>query len=237
MKFLRIRKPLPLGKYAERQGISYQTAWRHLRKKVVSGKKLKNGQWVILRQEKPVKKGRPQTWSKEKVIQEVYKLCRGRYVKAEDFPPALYKLCRRYCGSVRAAKWEAKIIHGRQWTKDKFLKCVRQYCARRYRDENRWPPNLKRLAKIHCGSVRKAKWEAGVIEDNRQARRSPRRNARTLWSRKELLRWVSDFCRESYLKPAYIPGHMRALLVRQFGTVRAAKYAAGVLKNVRGDRR
>ena len=101
--------------------------------------------------------GRPSGWSKEDVLRAVYRLCRGRYVKAKAFPPYLYKLCNSRCGSVRAAKWEAKLILGKDWTYDKFMKCVDQFAGKKYREDGDWPENLRAMAKRFCGSIRAAK--------------------------------------------------------------------------------
>ncbi len=234
---MKISRPISLSEYAQRQGIDYQTAWRHLQKGCVKARKGKDGSWILTKQIRTVRKGRPQVWNKQKVIREVYRLCKGRYIRAVDFPSSLYKLCKKYCGSVRAAKWEAKILHGRSWPKDKFLKCVRQFCAHRYREEKNWPASMRRLSKLYCGSVRKAKWEAGVIMDARKEIRLPQEDAKLYWNKRKILKWLSDYCRGNYRKPAYMPGHMRSIIVRHFGTVRSAKHEAGILKDVRNFKR
>lgn len=226
---------LSLRDYAERRGIHYLTAWRHVKKGYLKTKRLPDGRMLVLRELRNIRRGRPAKWTREQVLRMVYDRCKGRYVKASDFPSFLYKLCRKHFGSVRAAKWEAKIIHGREWTRAKFLKCVRQYCARRYRDESKWPPRMRALAKQYCGSARKAKWEAGVIRDPRRRRRAiVRENA---WNRERIRKWLKEYCRGRYRKSAAIPGYMRVLLVRYFGSIRAAKHAAGVLRDVRSKRR
>ncbi len=224
---------MSLSAYARHRGISYQTAWRHLKRGMIRARKTKRGAWLLTQETGTVKKGRPPVWDRSKVVAAVFRLCKGRYVRAIDFPGSLYKLCKKYCGSVRAAKWEAKILHGRSWTRAKFLKCVRQFCVKRYREDKDWPVNLRVLAKLHCGSIRKAKWEAGVIQDPRRRDRLQLSEAQTYWDRKKVLRWLKDYCRGGYRKPSQIPGHMRSIIVRHFGTVRSAKFAAGILKDVR----
>lgn len=231
---MNLSRPMTLSAYARHRGISYQTAWRHLKKGCLQARKRKDGIWVLTRQVREVQKGRPQVWDRAKVAAAVYRLCRGRYIRAVDFPSSLYKLCKKYCGSVRAAKWEAKVLHGRTWTRRKFLKCVRQFCVKRYREDRDWPVNMRQLAKQHCGSIRKAKWEAGVILDPRSADRLQQGTAKLYWDRAQVLRWLKGYCKGTYRKPAFIPGHMRSIIVRHFGTVRSAKYAAGILKDVRG---
>lgn len=224
--------------YAEHRGIHYLTAWRHLKKGLLKGKKMKDGTIVLSRRMKePKPKGHPRMWTKEKVIQAVYKLCKGRYIKASDFPPFLYKLCKKFCGSVRAAKWEAKIIFGRHWTYEKFIKCVEQFCRKRYREEKSWPPNMRELAKQFCGSIRKAKWEAGVIRDRRKRARKNYATLEGLWTKEKFLTWVGDYCRNSYKKPEGWPGYMRELAVRYCGSARKAKWEAKILKDQRKKKR
>lgn len=157
-----------LKEYAERNGIAYETAWKHWKEGWVDGKKTRNGAVIVKGLTKEIHIGRPLKWTKETLVRQVYKLCKGRYVKACKFPPYLYELCIQFFGSVRAAKWEAKIIHGESWTYEKFVKCVHQYCRKRYREEKDWPSNMKVLARQYCGSVRKAKWESGIIQDRRK---------------------------------------------------------------------
>ena len=75
---------------------------RSIRKYLPSGRDSSKGE--------PRSIGRPAKWSRADVIRAVFKLCKGRYVKANEFPTYLYKLCRAFCGSVRAAKWECRIL-------------------------------------------------------------------------------------------------------------------------------
>src|SRR5258708_4400479 len=95
-----------LEHYARIKKIHYLTAWRHLKKGYVRGKKSKSGNYSLIVEMRQARKGRPQEWSRAEVVRAVNRLCRDRYMKASDFPFSLYKLCRKYCGSVRAAKWE-----------------------------------------------------------------------------------------------------------------------------------
>ena len=180
--------------------------------------------------------GRPAQWDKEDVIRKVFQLCRGRYVKAKDFPSYLYKLCERHCGSVRAAKWESKIIHGKNWNYDKFIKCVYQHAKRKYREDTDWPENLRALAKRFCGSIRAAKWQAGVIRDNREKVRS-RYKLSGLWTKKEFVKQFKAFCLYGYKKPRLIPGYIRFFAVKHFGSVRAAKWACRIQKDSRQAKR
>jgi hypothetical protein len=180
--------------------------------------------------------GRPAEWTKKGVIGAVYKLCRGRYVKAKDFPTYLYKLCSRFCGSVRAAKWEAKVIHGKAWNYHKFIKWVYQFAGKMYREDKDWPAKMRALAKRFCGSVRRAKWESGVIKDHRRRLRN-RYQTEGLWSRKRFLKELKEMCSNGYKKPSQIPGYMRGLAVQHCGSVRSAKWECGILKDVRKVRR
>ena len=180
--------------------------------------------------------GRPSAWEKPQVLKAVYKLCKGRYVKAKNFPPYLYKLCCRHCGSVRSAKWEAKIILGKTWSYDKFIRCVDQFARKKYREDKDWPENLKALAKRFCGSIRAAKWQAGLIKDNRRKARG-RYKLEGLWTEKEFMEQFRAFCTYGYKKSVQIPGYMRFLAVRHFGSIRAAKYAVGILEDPRKSRR
>ena len=179
--------------------------------------------------------GRPSDWEKARVLKAVYRLCKGRYVRAKKFPPYLYKLCARHCGSVRAAKWEAKIILGKTWTCEKFLKCVRQFARKRYREDKDWPENLAALAKRFCGSIRAAKWQAGLIQDKRGPRR--RYLEEGIWTKKQFMDEFKAFCTFGYKKSQQIPGHMRVYAVKHFGSIRAAKHAVGILEDPRKARR
>jgi len=220
-----------LREYARRKGIQYFSAWRHLQKGHIKGKKLKNGTIVIIEErKKDISRGKPSQWTEEKLINAVYKHCKGRYVKASDFPPYLYKLCNKLCGSVRAAKWKAKIIHGRHWTYDKFIKCVNQFCLKKYREDKDWPANIRSLAGSFCGSIRRAKWEAGIIRDTRRKTRDRYSKLEKLWTKDKFLNWVNEFCGERYRKHGSWPGYMRELAKRYCGSVRAAKHEAGILK-------
>ncbi len=180
--------------------------------------------------------GRPSEWSKEEVLGRVYKLCKGKYVRAKDFPPYLYKLCNRHFGSVRAAKWEAKIILGKTWSYDKFIKCVYQFAKPKYRDDKHWPENLKTLAKRFCGSIRSAKWQAGIVKDNREKVRD-RYKLDGLWTKKEFTEQFKAFCTYGYKKSSQVPGYMRVQAVTHYGSLRAAKYAVGILKDPRRKKR
>ena len=180
--------------------------------------------------------GRPAEWRKDEVLKKVYRLCKGRYVKVKDFPPYLYKLCNRHCGSVRAAKWEAKVILGKSWTYDKFMKCVYQFAQPRYREDRHWPEKLRALAKRFCGSVRAAKWESGVIKDNREKVRDHYK-LDGLWTKKEFIEQFKAFCTYGYKKSSQVPGYIRFFAVKHFGSVRAAKWAVGILKDPRKIRR
>lgn len=223
---------ITLREYAEREGIGYFAAWRRLKRGHLRARKRVDGTFLIV-SENEVRRGQPPKWTEEKVVREVYRLCRGRYVKASGFPPYLYKLCRKFCGSVRAAKWEAKIVHGRHWTYEKFVKCVSQFCRGRYREDRDWPANLRALAKRFCGSVRAAKWEAGVIRCRRRQLRRRYHRLEGLWTREKFLRWVRTFCADGYKKQQAWPGYMRQLARRYCGSVRAAKVRAGVIRKPR----
>ena len=179
--------------------------------------------------------GRPSDWEKARVLKAVYRLCKGRYVKAKNFPPYLYKLCARHCGSVRAAKWEAKIILGKSWTYEKFMKCVRQFAREKYREDKDWPENLKALAKRFCGSIRAAKWQAGLIRDNRRPR--GRYTQEGIWTKERFESEFKAFCTYGYKKSRQIPGHMRVYAVKHFGSIRAAKHGVGILEDPRKARR
>ena len=226
-----------LKDYAEKKGIHYLTAWRHLKKGYLTVRRQKDRSFLILKSRPTAPRGHPSHWTKEKVVRAVYRLCKGRYVKSSELPPSLYKLSVKFCGSVRAAKWEAKIIHGRHWSYEKFIKCVEQFCEKRYRGEKDWPIQMRVLAKNFCGSIRAAKWEAGVIRDKRRKKRSHYGNLERLWTRAKFFRWVGDFCGDGYKKPAQWPGYMRELAVRYCGSVRAAKWKAKILKDPRKRRR
>ena len=180
--------------------------------------------------------GRPAQWTKKDIIHAVYKLCKGRYVKAKDFPPYLYKLCREFCGSVRAAKWEAKIIHGKSWSREKFTKWVFQFAKNKYREDKHWPAKMRTLARRFCGSIRKAKWEAGIIHDLRQKKRT-RQEREGLWSKKKFLKKFHELCRDGYKKASRMPGYMRMLAVQHCGSVRNAKWECGILKDPRQAKR
>jgi len=180
--------------------------------------------------------GRPSAWKKTQVLKAVYKLCKGRYVKAQNFPSYLYQLCCRHFGSVRAAKWEAKIILGKTWTYDKFIKCVDQFARKKYRENKDWPENLRALAKRFCGGIRAAKWQAGLIKDNRRKVRS-RYQLEGLWTKKKFMEQFKAFCTYGYKKSTQIPGYMRFFCVKHFGSIRSAKYAVGILEDPRKIRR
>ena len=186
--------------------------------------------------EEPRSIGRPAEWTKKDAIRAVYKLCKGRYVKAKEFPTYLYKLCKQFCGSVRAAKWEAKVIHGSRWTYDKFIKWVYQFAKNKYREEKDWPAKMRVLAKRFCGSVRRAKWEAGVIRDKRHRLRG-RYQLQGLWTKKRFLKEFTVICSNGYKKPSQVPGYMRTLAVQHCGSVRAAKWECGILKDIRKAKR
>jgi len=181
-------------------------------------------------------RGRPSVWDRAQVLKAVYKLCNGRYVKAKSFPPYLYQLCRCRFGSVRSAKWEAKIILGKTWTYDKFIKCVAQFARKKYREDKDWPENLRALAKRFCGGIRSAKWQAGIIKDNRCKVRD-RYKLEGLWTKKQFMEQFKAFCTYGYKKSTQIPGYMRVLAVKNFGSIRAAKYAVGILEDPRKARR
>ncbi|OGR97185.1 MAG: hypothetical protein A2902_03620 [Elusimicrobia bacterium RIFCSPLOWO2_01_FULL_64_13] len=180
--------------------------------------------------------GRPARWAKEDVLRSVYHLCKGRYVKARDFPSYLYKLCNKFCGGVRSAKWEAKVIHGRSWDYEKFIKWVAQFAKKKYREDKDWPARMRTMAKRFCGSIRKAKWEAGVIHDPRTKKRR-RVDLNGLWSKKRFIEVFREHCRYGYHKPGQLPGYLRAQAVRHFGTVRAAKWETGLLRDPRNKKR
>jgi len=167
--------------------------------------------------------GRPAQWTRKDIIRAVYKLCKGRYVKAKEFPYYLYKLCVEWCGSVRAAKWEAKIIHGKKWNYHKFIKCVYQYAKNRYRAESDWPPKMRSLAKRFCGTIRQAKWEAGVINDPRSKERK-HYDLKGLWTKKRFLKEFRQICKNGYKKSAQVPSYIRTIAVQHCGSVRAAKW-------------
>ena len=180
--------------------------------------------------------GRPAKWRKEDVILAVYKLCKGKYVRTKDFPPYLYKLCDQFCGSVRAAKWEAKIVLGHTWNYDKFIKCVYQFAEKKYREDKAWPENLRALAKRFCGSIRAAKWQAGVIQCNRKKVRE-RYKLEGLWTKKQFFKEFKAFCLYGYKKPAQIPGYMRFFAVKHCGSIRAAKWECDILQDPRLKKR
>jgi hypothetical protein len=230
----KMKKLLSLQEYAAREGIQYETAWKRWKGGRVRGRKLSGGRVAVFsRQPLPVLRGQPPKWSEEKVLREVSRLCRDRYLKPSDFPPYLYKLCRRFCGSVRAAKWKADILRGRRWTHGKFLREVNRYCRKRYREDRDWPEHLRALAKRFCGSTRRAKWEAGVIDCRRRSLRGARRFSQKRWTRKKFLGWVRDFCSAGYRKQQAWPGYMRTLAKTYFGSVRAAKVRAGIIRRPR----
>ncbi len=179
--------------------------------------------------------GRPAVWTRPDVVRSVSKLCRRRYVGARDFPPYLYKLCKVWCGSVRAAKWEAEIIPRKRWNYSRFIADVERFAGKKYREDRHWPRTLRFLARRLCGSVRAAKWKAGIIKDPRVRKRGGHEQD-GLWNKKTFLKEFHKLCRGSFKKPAQM-GHMRFLAVRHCGSVRAAKWESGILKDVRKFRR
>ncbi|MBI2118003.1 MAG: hypothetical protein HYT97_00050 [Elusimicrobia bacterium] len=181
--------------------------------------------------------GRPALWNEEKVLKAVQQLCKNRYVDASHFPPALYKACKKYCGTLRRAKWKAKILNDRHWNYEKFIASVQQYCLKEYKNEKDWPKNLRALAKKYCGSVRKAKWEAGIIIDIRKKKRKKHEVLKIKWTKEKFLNWVWEFCRWGYQKPESWPNYMRELAVRYCSSVRAAKWEAKILQEQRKNSR
>ncbi len=191
---------------------------------------------------RPLKKiegqiGRPALWTKRKVLQQVRKLCKKGYVKTADFSPALYKATRIHFGSVRRAKWEAGILKDTLWTYKKFIQSVQQFCGKRYKENKDWPPALKELARRYCGTIRRAKWEARIIQEPRTYERTSHKMPQGNWTKKKFLAWVRSFCQYRYRKVEHWPAHMRTLALQYFSSVRAAKFAAGVLKESRKKKR
>lgn len=181
--------------------------------------------------------GRPQVRTKAEVLRQVRHLCKDHFVKASEFSPALYKACRIHFGSVRAAKWKAGVLKDKIWTYPKFIQSVRQFCQNRYQENSDWPPHLKELARRYCGSIRRAKWEARVIQEPRQHERTSHKLPQGNWTKKKFLKWVRSFCQYRYHKVEHWPAYMRTLSVQYFSSVRAAKMAAGVLVDPRKKRR
>ncbi|MBI2915380.1 MAG: hypothetical protein HYY07_00810, partial [Elusimicrobia bacterium] len=177
--------------------------------------------------------GRPSLWTEKKVLRAVHALCKGRYVPAHAFPRWLYELSIRYCGSIRAAKWRSGVLSEGRWTYEKFLDSVRDLCQRGYLENKDWSPNMRALAKRYCGTVRRAKWEAGVIRDPRIKSRVRHRRVRGRWTKQKFLRWVREYCRLGYRKPELWPHYMRELAVRYCSSTRAAKWQARILVDPR----
>lgn len=224
-----------LQEYADHHGIRYLSAWRRLKAGKLPFKQLEGGAIVIPRRalnlKCPPQNQDNSEWTIAEVRSEVYKLCQGRYVQANKFPAYLYKLCNKLFGSVRAAKWDAKIIHGRHWTKGKFLKCVRQYCVKLMDDQ--WPENMKLLAIQFCGSIRKAKLDSKIILDERS--HAPggieRRGVPAIpkdATDDRVLKEVYDLCKGTYIHSYEFPQNLRKLCIKHFSSVRDAKWSAKI---------
>ncbi len=212
--------------------------WKWVKKGKIECKRKKDGTYVVVREVDSLKMGRRPKYTREDILNQVYKLCKGRYVKATDFPHNLYKLImsKQYnIGSIRAAKWEAKILHGKRWSYDKFLKCVKQFCNKRYKAEKDWPENMRGLAEHFCGTIRRAKWEAGIIVDKRQKERQSYSTKK--WNKENFLEWVTEYCKDRYRKNREFPGYMRRLALLYFDSVRHAKLMAKILVDQRKNNR
>ena len=107
---------LTLPEYARSVNKSYRTVYKHFLKGYLKIKiqRIKGQRKIfVLGKLRIPKPGRPMEWTREKILRCVHALCNDKYVEAKDFPPYLYKLCisKKYgIGSVRAAKWEARIL-------------------------------------------------------------------------------------------------------------------------------
>ena len=227
-----------LQEYSSLIGRSYRTVWRYYKEGAIVCRKNVRGRIFVVRGVLPKKRGRPFSYNRKKILKRVYQLCKNKYVPTSKFPSALYKLCRspQYgIGSVRAAKWQAKLLFEKRWTYPQFIRQVTKFCRREYRLEKDWPYYLKEMAHHFCGSVRQAKWEAGIIQDQRRHHR--KKSILTLWPKEKFLNWVQKFCAGKYKKSTHWPGYMRYLAVLYCHSVRGAKWQAKILSNRRKGKR
>ena len=217
---------------------TYLTVWQYYKNGDIQCKKTAKGRIIVLKELRKIKRGKPPQYTREEIIKQVHRLCKDRYVKASEFPSHLYKLCKSKVygiGSVRAAKWEAKILHSKRWIYSDFIQCVIDYCSKQYREDKDWPDQLRGLAEHFSGSIRRAKWEAGIIKD---IRRKNRKNSLVdLWPKKKFLKWVHEFCNDGYKKADQWPGYMRHLAVLHCKTIRGAKWEAKILHDQRKNKR
>lgn len=200
-------------------------------KDILIGKTKINGKTIIV---KVAKTGQNHAVAPQDVVNAVYKLCNGRYVKACEFPGYLRQLCKKFFGSVRGAKWEAKIIRGKKWTVKKFLKCVYQYCAPKYRSEKEWPDSMKYWSVRFFGSVRQAKIVANILKDQRKKNRNRHKDFQGVWPDNKLLSWV---WLQSSKKPTYWPGYIIRMCQIRFGSCRHALWLARAMKDERKYKR
>lgn len=172
-----------------------------------------------------------QNSKKEKILETIRKLCGNRYVKIHDFPPSLRRKCVRHFGSVRAAKWQAGVIHDHRFNREDFLKHVCAFCKNRACEDKEWPANLKYWAKYFCGSVRKAKCEAGIGSDSKICKNRMTKRALT---REDIIRWIREHSKE---KVHFWPAHIIIHAEQYFGSVRQAKLNAGTVQDERRESR
>lgn len=178
-------KPLlSLTDYAQSIGKSYRTVWRYYKKGVLVCRKDARGRLFVVKAKTLPKPGRPVRYSRQEVLHRIYQLCKDKYISTAQLPGVLYKLCRNprlKLGSLRQVKWELGILRdkrrrsGRALTlpsqeKEKFLRWVESFCAKRYQKANRWSGSKRSLAASYCRTVQGAKWQAGILKERRKDR-------------------------------------------------------------------
>jgi hypothetical protein len=98
--------------------------------------------------------------------------------------------------------------------KKKVLESVRALCRNRYVKIHDFPPSLIRKCVKYFGSVRHAKWEAGIIHDGH-------------WNYKDFMEYVHRHGKR-YRKDSDWPPHLRYWAKYYCGSIRCAKCEARI---------
>lgn len=120
-------------------------------------------------------------------------------------------------------KKQLKIKYGPEEIKE-VLEAVRKLCKHRYVLVRDFPPSLRRKCIKIFKSVRRAKWEAGIIDD-------------TVWKYKAFLKYVGEFCEDKYREDREWDPRSRYWAKYHCGSIRAAKYEAKVILDRRFQER
>ena len=119
-------------------------------------------------------------WTRREFLERLRSNCKCIYCDANSMSPRFTYWAKYFCGSVRAAKWEARIINdhriqirhksARSLSKEDVLNWVRNNSAKK---SHEWPAHIIYHAVMLFKSTRGARLAAGAIKDERKSPRKP----------------------------------------------------------------